>query len=250
MPDEMLPWFPVLMFHRVTNEIVRGPSAELCVRVEKLQQIIRSTQAEGFAFVTLAEVFDRIEAGQPVDRLAVLTFDDGFSDFYELGLPVLQYLRVPATLFIVTDPLGGRNAWDLPRGLPQHPLMTRSQVRELHQLGFEIGSHTASHPLLSTLPLSECVEELARSRRELEGLLGAKPRGFCYPYHDQNPVVQRAVAEVGYTYGAGGSQRAHTRFLLHRLDPPRFDPLSWKMYLRGWHLLPERAMAVARRQAA
>jgi peptidoglycan/xylan/chitin deacetylase (PgdA/CDA1 family) len=98
---------------------------------------------------------------QPFEQpIITITFDDGWDSIYHNGLPLLQRYGVPTTQYIITSVL-------------DKPLyMTREQVLTLHQSGHEIGSHTVTHPDLTTLKEEQIRYELAESQRVLNELTG------------------------------------------------------------------------------
>lgn len=53
--------------------------------------------------IRLTDLIDGLESGGPLpSRCIVLTIDDGYRDFYEVAVPILERYRVPATLFPVS----------------------------------------------------------------------------------------------------------------------------------------------------
>ena len=82
--------------------------------------------------------------------------------------------------------------------------LTWDQVIKLDKAGIEIGSHTVSHPILSSLNDSEIYKELATSKAQLDENLGKETVSICYPvggpqYYDDR--VKKAAKELGYQYG-------------------------------------------------
>jgi peptidoglycan/xylan/chitin deacetylase (PgdA/CDA1 family) len=138
-------------------------------------------------------------------RTIVLTFDDGFADFYSAAAPVMRRLGFPATLFVTTGYPGLYNTWpSQPRGVCRRRLLDWSQLRELAEEGFSVASHSVSHPALTELSPVELQRELAESRRELETRTGRSVDVFCYPYGRWNAEVRRAV-EQEYQGACGAS---------------------------------------------
>jgi len=135
---------------------------------------------------------DAVAAGDP-SRLASLTFDDGFASDASPLLPLLQELGVPATIFVVAEWLGGPH-----REFDWARIYSGDELRELHQHGVEIGSHSATHPHLSSLSFDEAKHELARSRALLESVIDAPVRVLAYPYGDANTETRQAVRAAGY----------------------------------------------------
>ena len=77
------------------------------------------------------------------------------------------------------------------------------QVRQLAATGWQIGSHTCTHPRLTGLHDDELAHELGRSREVVEQELGAPCRSIAYPYGDVDGRVARAAADAGYAFGVG-----------------------------------------------
>ncbi|MGH7870054.1 MAG: polysaccharide deacetylase family protein [Candidatus Dormibacteraceae bacterium] len=89
---------------------------------------------------------------QPVpEKTVVITFDDGFADFYREALPLLQNYRYTATLYVATGFVGGTSRWLGSCGEGDRPMLTWSTLREIAALGIEIGANTHTHPELDRL---------------------------------------------------------------------------------------------------
>jgi peptidoglycan/xylan/chitin deacetylase (PgdA/CDA1 family) len=133
------------------------------------------------------------------DALRVaLTFDDGFRNVHEHGLPILARHGFQAIEYLVADLLGGTNTWEQAEGEAPEVLMDESRVREWLAAGHWIGSHTRTHPWLTRLSLEQAREEVGGSKRQLEDRFGVAIEHFCYPYGDWNVSVRDLVIEAGY----------------------------------------------------
>ena len=139
------------------------------------------------------ELFEAPSAGS---RRAVLTFDDGYRGVLTRALPALLLRGFSATVFVVSDRLGGANDWD--GETPGETLLSADEIRELHAKGIEIGSHGATHRALTGLSDGELSREVAGSREALERLVGAPVTSFCYPFGDFDDRVVEAVRRAGY----------------------------------------------------
>ena len=128
----------------------------------------------------------------------MLTFDDGYEDFYSEGFPVLEQYGFSATLFVVVDQIGTTNSWDAKTPLRQRRLLSLAHLRELQRHGFTLGSHSLTHPWLPGLPDHELHREVTGSKARLEDLLGAEVTCFAYPYGGMDEPVRAAVARAGY----------------------------------------------------
>lgn len=146
------------------------------------------------------------ESGIPVvslDRVrevrssVALTFDDGFRNFFDDAMPVLERHRFPATVFAVSHFCGGRNDWpSQPRhtGIPILELLRWQELEQVARAGIGIGCHTATHPRLGSLSDEQLEQELSVSRATIEQRTGAAIDTFAYPYGDTDPRVCQAVS--------------------------------------------------------
>lgn len=127
----------------------------------------------------------------------MLTFDDGFANFYEFAWPVLARHNFTATVFIITGHMGGGNNWaPPPAGLGTRKILSWRQAAELFANAIEIGSHTKTHPDLRSCSIEEAEQELSSSRAEIEDRLGAPVSSFAYPYGSTTVAAQRIVARL------------------------------------------------------
>jgi peptidoglycan/xylan/chitin deacetylase (PgdA/CDA1 family) len=170
----------------------------------------------GYRFVALAEAFDAMLAPTSPGRIVALTFDDGYQDFITHALPVLERHRCPATAFVTSGLMGGRNDWDAGNEAPAM-LFGRREARELVSRGIDFGSHSATHPHLTRLPQPARSQEIEGSRRDLEAAIEQSVRWFAYPFADHDAAVRQEVAAVGYDAAFAGEQGWHERFALHRI---------------------------------
>jgi len=116
-------------------------------------------------------------------------------------------------------------------------MMTVEMLKHLEALGHEIGAHTHTHTILSTLSEQEAKDEILRSRDELEHIIGKAPRFFAYPNglpeRDFTQTHQNLVANAGFI-GAfstedGGISEGSSRFCSPRFLPYRRQPLLFSL---------------------
>lgn len=214
---------PILMYHSISDDLRGTPLPKLKVSPRAFARQLDALARWGYQAVTLSQALGPDCPPRP----AVLTFDDGFVDFYTTAWPLLRQRGMTATVFLVTDQMGGHNAWDLAKGLPQEDLLSAAQVRELAGQGVEFGGHGHHHRDLTGLGDDELAAELSDCRRILTELLGRPPAVFAYPYglHDQR--VRAAVAAAGFrvacTTQPGLLQPAHDPLALGRIMVKRSD---------------------------
>ena len=172
---------PILLYHwfRSERSAWRSRSPQLEISAALFERQLGDLKRRGYQTVSLRQAFSAPEPLPP--RPIVLTFDDGTLDFWQQARPLLEARGFRATLFVVTGGVGGASVWDRDLGEPARPLMSWTQLRELEQAGYEIGSHTDTHRLLPGLSAADALEELVESRRRLEQELGVAADFLAYP---------------------------------------------------------------------
>jgi peptidoglycan/xylan/chitin deacetylase (PgdA/CDA1 family) len=207
----------VLCYHAVSD---RWPAA-LSVTPQALDRQLARLARRGYVGGTFSDVVANPSPARPT--LAV-TFDDNYRSVLEVAKPILDRYGYPGTLYVPTDWVGDRRpmTWSgIDRWLGtehEHELhsLTWEELRGLDAAGWEIGSHTCSHPHLQQLPDTELARELEESKARIEAELGKPCTSLAYPYGDWDERVRAAAEAAGYR-AAGTIPRA-----LYR---PR--PLVW-----------------------
>src|SRR5262249_23480814 len=103
-----------------------------------------------------------------------------------------------ATFFLVSDRVGGTNAWDARHGDPPRALMGWDDAAALAARGMEIGSHSRTHPFLPGLSDAGLEEEIRGSKEGIEDRMGIPVRFFSYPHGLLDDRCLRRVAASGY----------------------------------------------------
>jgi len=205
MPDSL-----VLCYHAVSPRW----SAPLSVTPEALERQLTWFVERGWHGSTFREAV----LGSPGGRTLVVSFDDAFLSVLELAHPILASLGLVGTVFAPTAFMSSRQCLRWPgieRWLdtPFAPELTGMCWRDLGTLadaGWEIGSHTRSHPTLTRLPAETLREELLGSRIELERHLNRSCSSIAYPYGAVDARVAASAGKAGYAAGAAlASRLAH-----------------------------------------
>lgn len=146
----------------------------------------------------------------PAAKTLAITFDDAFASVKTYAAPVLSERGAPATVFAPTAFMSGGATltwpgiehWRQTDAAGELRAMDWSDLAELAELGWEIGSHTRTHPHLTRLGDSELAHELVESRKECAQALGRDCLTIAYPYGDVNERVADAASAAGYLAGA------------------------------------------------
>ena len=105
----------ILGYHRVVDDFDRIARTEMASMLTSREMFERHLDVVGthFRFVSLDEVGRHLASGEPfTERVAAVTFDDGYQDNYEHAFPILQRKGIPAAVFVVTD-LIGKPFWQI-----------------------------------------------------------------------------------------------------------------------------------------
>jgi peptidoglycan/xylan/chitin deacetylase (PgdA/CDA1 family) len=191
---------PVLCYHRVIEDSDPKRGYGIWVTVSQLEHHLQYLMRNHFQPIGFAglESVNRLNRKQ---RYVIITFDDGYADNYQLAFPLLQKYGFTAVIFPVMGV--AENVWDtrLDHRQPILPLLSKSQMREMHSSGIEFGSHTMTHPDLTGMCEDEAQRELEESKAQLEQVLGETVSTLAYPYGNYNDTVQRLAVETGYRHG-------------------------------------------------
>ncbi|MFC7273509.1 glycosyltransferase [Paractinoplanes rhizophilus] len=207
-------------------------------------QISALVQA-GYTFIDGDDLLEHL-AGRPLKpRSVLLTFDDAYESMLTHAAPVLERHGIPAVVCVVSDEIGGYNAWDVAHGAGKLPLLTAEQLGEIHGRGWELASHSRRHAHLTTLGDAVLRADLAGSRTAVTALGHGEARFLAYPYGEHDRRVRDRARRAGYAaafalttaraHPAPGNRYALPRVevcrettpveLLHQLaDPARLDP--------------------------
>lgn len=137
-------------------------------------------------------------------RPIAITFDDGFADLFDYALPIIRSYSLPATVYLVAGTLFDGQPVDWvdtpPTGAPLRTL-SADQIAEMREAGVRFGSHTWTHPDLTTLDDAALDRELRDSREALSDLIGARVTTVAYPRGRHDEQVRRATRRAGYEFG-------------------------------------------------
>jgi peptidoglycan/xylan/chitin deacetylase (PgdA/CDA1 family) len=213
---------PILMYHAVADDI-DASEAEWSVRPVAFEAQMRVLRDEGWTALTVSELCDFWARDvTPPSGSVVVTFDDGHACLHDIAMPIMQRYGIRSTLFAISGFLGRSSTYDASYGTVARAMMSRTQLCAMHAAGHEIGSHTVSHPDLRTLTPEHLRDELARSRQDLESLIGVPVCAFAYPHGWFDRAVHDAVVQAGYRCAVSvmcGPNTASTpRHLLRRIN--------------------------------
>ncbi len=227
----------VLMYHSIAKPPNGAKMKGLYVTPRMFRFQMWYLKMAGFKVVSLDEIAAYAQ-GEGGEKLVALTFDDGFSDFYENAYPVLQEYGYPATVYLVAERIGRSNEWDSEALKVKKKLMDWPEIRELQQNGVVFGSHTKTHCFLAEADSETMCREISEAKEILQRELAATVDHFCYPYGSQDALCRAKVKEAGYktavTTQRGYVEKGADLFLLKRaLVRYRTHPLAFALILHS-----------------
>lgn len=240
---------PILMYHSISDGTgEQHPYYETSTSPTVFEHHMRFLLQHGYSTIGLGEAVNSLQVQKPGPKSVVITFDDGYRDFYTAAYPVLCEYGMTATVFVVSGLAG-----DPRTRFKGKDCLIWSEVKELRSNGIDIGSHTVTHPELELMDLASIDNEVGRSKQTLEDKLGVPIKSFAYPYAfpEHNRAFSKSLAEIleshGYENGVstvlGRARSCDNRFFLPRLPVNTCDDLRlFQAKLEGgydWLHLPQ-----------
>jgi peptidoglycan/xylan/chitin deacetylase (PgdA/CDA1 family) len=206
----------VLCYHGISETWPASTS----VRPGDFEAQLRGFAKRGYRGATLAVAL----TAPPAEKTLVVTFDDAHRSVLEVAAPIMADLGIPGTVFVPTDYPGagkpmGWDGYDIWLGTEHEQellCLEWGELRGLAGAGWEIGSHTCSHPRLARIDEAAIARELSESKRACEAEIGAPCHSLAYPYSDYDERAVKAALEAGYSFAVSVPRRP---------EPPL--PLQW-----------------------
>ena len=233
---------PILMYHSVSPVVKSMKHPYFCTEITPgtFELHLNYLAENGYTVKPLSELANMTDkTGRAGSRNVIITFDDGYQDFFEYALPLLKKYKMPATMFI---PAGLIDKGDCE--LEGRRLMSWEQIRECCKQGIEIGSHSHTHRVLVDLSSDDLAAELCNSKVLLEEKLNTEITSFAYPYkfpeENKRFVMQlcKMLEMNGYKFGVttriGLFKYGNCTLQMKRLPVNEFDDiLLYRAKLNG-----------------
>ncbi len=180
-----------------------------------------------YDFISLNDVYRYINGKKQINKPSVvITFDDGYKDIYE----VKEYLKsknIKPAVFIFSEPKK-ISRYELDNDLK---FLSKREIKSLVKAGWEIGSHTATHPNMNKLTNEQILKEVKYSKKSLEKELGFPIKYIAYPKGKYNEKILEVARKAGYRLGLSMNDDQIT---------PGINPLVLpRIGVDGTHIFPE-----------
>jgi peptidoglycan/xylan/chitin deacetylase (PgdA/CDA1 family) len=198
---------PILTYHDL-RPAPDGRAASIFVAPARFRAQLRALHRAGYHGVTLSQAWAGWHGGPALPaKPLVVSFDDGYAAQYTVAGPALERLHWPGLINLETARIGAG--------------LSEARVRALLGRGWELASHTLTHPDLRKVTAAQRTREIAGSRTTLRRLFDVPVNFFCYPYGRDDAAVRAAVAAAGYTgattIASGIASPASARLQLPRI---------------------------------
>lgn len=201
----------ILCYHRFEERKITDPKKKqfgdiYFISPDMFEEHLKYLKDNKYNVIPMSEYVKFVEAGKGApSKTVVITIDDGYRSIYDKAYPLLKKYGYTATTYLYNNFLpGGKNALNV------------AQIKEMAADGFEFGSHTATHPILSlkqktrkgkkySMDDKEYLRfldtEIIGSKKYLEEKTGLSMETIAYPYGAYSEEVIAFVEKAGYKAG-------------------------------------------------
>lgn len=233
---------PILMYHNISEYKENGvhPYYQINTSHDIFVEHMRFLYDNNYSVTPLQDIKKYFESGEKItNKCIVITFDDGYYNFYTKAFPILQKYGFSSTVFLPTVFIKNKRLKS-----KKKQTLIWSEVRELHKNGVKFGSHTVTHPQLKFLKKENIEYEIRHSKEVIEDKLGESIDSFSYPFafpeedKEFRKYLRDILQKFGYKYGVstriGTASRKDGIFFLKRIPVNSCDDISlFKAKLEG-----------------
>ena len=196
---------PALMYHSI-SEVPAGWPADLCVAPGVFEEHLQYLKAQGYNVVTAPQAVILLKSRQNVMNTVIVTFDDGYENNYTEAFPLLKKYGFRGNFYIVGNDVGKEKNQD---GMKKY--MSFAQIKEMHDQGMEIGSHSMSHDPLTSIKPELLPWEIYQPLNLFYQKMNFWISGIAFPNGAFNDAI---IAEIRkyfkYEYGFSGQAGCNT----------------------------------------
>ena len=245
---------PILMYHSISDEEEAAvhPYFRITTSRAAFSSQMKYLYQNDYKACTPQEAVDSLNHSSiPSTKRVVITFDDGYRDFYREAFPILNQFNFTASVFLPTAYIG-----DKTMKFKARDCLTWSEINELQRYGITFGSHTITHPRLRSLNREALKKEVTVSKTIIEEKTGTAVETFCYPFafpqtdSEFKKMLREFLCQAGYRQGfttmIGRADPSSDQLFFERLPVNSCDdPALFSAKLLGaydWVAKPQKAM--------
>jgi len=187
---------PILAYHKIDALKELGIT---CILPGTFEKQMRFLAQNGYKSISPEHLVASItgEAKLP-EKPVLLTFDDGYENFYTHAYPILKKYGYTALIFMLAGYIDNWNLWEVKLSKERFMHLSSTQIQELSEEGFWFGSHGVNHLFLTYQTDALAKKEIQLSKSILEEILGKPTQFFSYPYGNYDARIAHFVREAGY----------------------------------------------------
>lgn len=204
---------PIIMYHYVeyvqdVNDLIRK---KLDTNPYLFEMQLKTLKENNYELYFVRDIPDILDGKIKIStRSAVLTFDDGYQDFYSVAFPLLKKYHAKATIYVVYNFIGRRG------------FLTANNIKEILASGLvELGSHTLDHMYLKKINPQVAKKQIEENKIKLEQDFGVEVKTFAFPYGAFDNQALDFVKQASYSAAVsvipGIYQSKENLFFLYRL---------------------------------
>ncbi len=182
----------ILAYHRINPWY---PEDALSVSPAMFERQINFLLKKGLKPVSLYEYFEDLSNSR---KNFCITFDDGFADNFMFAFPVMKKYGIKPTIFLTAHFIGTEKLHRKYNDKEKDRYLKWKEVQEMLRADIDFGSHSLSHPDLTSLDRKQAWNEIFESEKFIQKNIGRKILFFCYPYGKQNAKIREMVKNAGY----------------------------------------------------
>ncbi|MEN6373606.1 MAG: polysaccharide deacetylase family protein [Smithella sp.] len=232
----------ILMYHSISDDREHGvhPYYKINTAPAIFADQMRFLYENNYSVIDLKSVKGCFDKKYELNKkIVVITFDDGYHDFYTNAFPILQKYHFTATVFLPTAFIGNEGI-----KLRGKAHLTWNQISELADSGISFGSHTVTHPELSNLSNKDVEYEIRQSKKAIEDNLGKAIDTFSYPFkfpdekkvfiNDLRKILQKCEYHHGVSTRIGTTSKSDDIYFMKRIPVNTDDDIPlFKAKLEG-----------------
>lgn len=220
---------PILMYHYVEDvtDLRDTLRQSMATRPSFFEEQLRYLKNNDYAVVTLDDLYQALKGQSRIpEKSIILTFDDGYRDFYTDAYPLLKKYQMKAINYIIVNHIGRSGN------------LTEEMIKEMLSSGLvQIGCHTLDHVYLPKDAPAKAKRQIVDCKKQLEERFGVAVNHFAYPGGYYNSEVMKMVEEAGFNTAVatvpGIKHSLNNIFTLKRLRVGNLDSATFGKHLLG-----------------
>lgn len=201
---------PVLLYHSISDN-----DWEYAVSPKEFEKQINWI-CKHYIPIKTSDIITWLKGKKKLPKNAIcITFDDGYQDNIKRAYLIMKKYKIPATVFVIAN-----LQEDTGELQNQYKLMNNKELQILSKNGWEIQSHSFSHPKLTRIKEKEIEAEVKKSKKVLSKITSNKITMFAYPkssYNQKVKAITKKYYQAAWTIKPGFVRKGDDLFTLKRI---------------------------------